>query len=81
MSASGELRAQWLDAHFWDQLDRLEGRHKRVQSEHEIVRRSLEQVSSEERAELRRAWRRYCEVIAELDETTAELEALRGRAG
>ena len=27
--------------------------------------------------ELRRAWRRYCEVIAELDETTAQFEALR----
>jgi len=27
--------------------------------------------------ELRRAWRRYCEVIAELEETTAEFETLR----
>ena len=27
--------------------------------------------------ELRHAWRRYCEVIDELDKTTAELESLR----
>jgi len=30
-----------------------------------------------EAEELRRAWLRYCEAIAELDETTAEFEALR----
>jgi hypothetical protein len=30
---------------------------------------------------LRQAWRRYCEVIDELDKTTAEFETLRTYAG
>jgi len=77
MSASEELRAEWLGASFWEKLDRLEIRHQRVQNEHEAVRRNLERVTPREADELRHAWRRYCEVIAELDETTAEFEALR----
>ena len=77
MSASEELRAEWLGASFWEKLDRLEIRHQRVQNEHERVRRNLERVTPREADELRHAWRRYCEVIAELDETTAEFEALR----
>jgi hypothetical protein len=81
MSAVEQPRAEWLGAHFWDRLERLEGRHQQVQSQHEMVRRGLEGVSPLEVAELRNAWRRYCEVIAELDETTAEIEALRRCAG
>jgi hypothetical protein len=77
MSASEQERAAWLEAAFWDRLDRLEGRHQRAQSEHDSARRGLERLSAGELEELRRAWRRYCEVIAELDETTAEFEALR----
>jgi hypothetical protein len=77
MSASEEQRAEWLGTQFWDRLDRLEGRHQRVQSEHEIVRRNLERLTQREADELRLAWRRYCEVIAELDQTTAEFEAFR----
>jgi hypothetical protein len=77
MSASEEQRAEWLGSHFWDRLDRLEGRHQRVQSQHEAVRRNLERVTPREADELRQAWRRYCEVIAELEQTTAEFEALR----
>ena len=77
MSASEKKRAEWLDASFWEQLDRLEGRHQRLQTEHDNARRGLERLSPSELDELRRAWRRYCEVIAELDETTAEFEALR----
>jgi len=77
MSASEQQQAEWLGIQFWDRLDRLEVRHQRLQSEHEAVRRGLESVSPREAAELRNAWRRYCEVIAELDQTTAELEALR----
>jgi len=77
MSASEEQRAEWLGSHFWDRLDRLEGRHQRVQSQHEAVRRNLERVTPKEADELRHAWRRYCEVIAELEQTTAEFEALR----
>jgi hypothetical protein len=81
MSASEEQRAEWLGVSFWERLDRLEVRHQRVQSEHEVVRRSLERVTSREADELRHAWRRYCEVIAQLDETTAEFEALRNFSG
>jgi hypothetical protein len=79
MSASEELRAEWLGSNFWDRLDRLEGRHQRVQSEHEAVRRNLDRGT--ETDELRHAWRRYCEVIAELEQTTAEFESFRTFTG
>jgi hypothetical protein len=77
MSASDVQRADWLDPQFWDRLDRLEERHQRVQSEHDSARRGLERLKPGEVDELRRAWQRYCEVIEELDQTTAEFEALR----
>lgn len=77
MSASEEQRAEWLDPEFWERLDRLEIRHQKIQTEHESARRGLERVTPREAEELRTAWRRYCEVIDELDKTTAELEALR----
>ena len=80
MSVSEEQRADWLDPRFLQRLDSLEGRHQRIQTEHEAVRRGLERVTHQEAAALRAAWRRYCEVIAELDQTTAELEVLRSRA-
>ena len=38
-------------------------------------------VTPREAEELRQAWRRYCEVIDELDKTTAEFETLRTYAG
>jgi hypothetical protein len=81
MSASEEQRAEWLEPEFWARLDRLEGRHQRVQSEHESARRGLDRVTPREAEELRVAWRRYCEVIDELDKTTAEFETLRTFAG
>lgn len=77
MSASERQRAEWLDGSFWERLDQLEGRHQRIQAEHDLARRGLELLTPSEIDELRRAWRRYCEVIAELDQTTAEFEALR----
>ena len=77
MSASQEQRAEWLDPEFWERLDRLESRHQKIQTEHENARRGLERVTPREAEELRSAWRRYCEVIDELDKTTADLEALR----
>ena len=43
----------------------------------ESVRRGLEQVQRDRTTDLEEAWQRYCAVIAELDRTTAELEALR----
>jgi hypothetical protein len=81
MNASEEHRAEWLGSQFWDRLDRLEGRHQRVQSEHEAVRRGLERITPREADELRNARRRYCEVIAELELTTAEFESLRTWTG
>ncbi len=80
MSAS-EDRADWLAAPLWEELKRLEGRHRELQKEHDIARRRLDQVTAEEAGELRSAWRQYCEVIAELDDATAALEHLRFGAG
>ena len=62
-----------------ERLDRLEGRHQRAQAEHDLARRGLERLTPRELEELRRAWRRYCEVIAELDQSSAEFEALLRR--
>jgi hypothetical protein len=81
MEATEEQRAEWLGSQFWERLDRLEVRHQRVQSQHETVRRDLERVTPREAAELRNAWHRYCEVIAELEKTTAEFESLRTYTG
>ena len=77
MSATEEQRPTWLGAQFWDRLDRLEVRHQKIQSDHAMVRRGLEKVNPKEAAELRNAWRRYCEVIAELEQTTSQFETLR----
>jgi hypothetical protein len=77
MSASEQQRAPWFDAGFWKRLDELEGRHQQAQAENYSARRGLGRLSPGEHEEWRRAWRRYCEVIAELDETTAQFEALR----
>ena len=81
MSASEDARAGWLAPPVWDELKRLEGRHRELQKEHDIARRRLDQVTAEEAGELRNAWRQYCEVIAELDDTTAALEHLRCGTG
>ena len=81
MSASGDSHANWLGPTLWDDLKRLEGRHRELQREHDLARRRLDQVTREEADELRDAWRDYCEVIAELDETTAALEHLRTGTG
>jgi hypothetical protein len=82
MSAAEDRRAAWLDTQFWDRLDLIENRHQKIQSEHEAVRRGMESLTRRaERAELQRVWRQYCEVIAELDQTTAEIEALRRHTG
>lgn len=80
MSAPAEKRAEWLDSKFWDRLDRLESRHRQAQSEHETVRRRLDKVDPSAVGEIREVWHRYCEVIAELDRTTGELESLRTSA-
>jgi hypothetical protein len=77
MSASELQRAEWLDTPFWDRLDRLESHHRRVLSEHDSAQRELDRSGKLEPGELRDAWQRYCEVIAELDRATADIETLR----
>jgi hypothetical protein len=77
MSAAEQQRAEWLDPAFWDRLDRLESRHRHAQTKYEVAQRSLERLTPHEVEELRSAWKTYCEVIAELDSATAEIETLR----
>ena len=79
MSASELQRAEWLDPGLWDRLELLDRRHRRAQWEHHLARRDLERLPRGGTEALRLAWLRYCEVIAELDRTTAEIEALRTR--
>lgn len=81
MSASGDPQANWLAPTVWDDLKRLEGRHRELQREHDLARRRLDQVTPVEADQLRDAWRDYCEVIAELDDATAALEHLRTGTG
>jgi hypothetical protein len=76
MSASVQQRAEWLDAGFWERLDRLEGRHQRAQVEHDLARRGLERLTADQLEGLQLAWRRYCQAITELDRTSAEFETL-----
>jgi len=76
MSASEHQRAEWVDPGFWERLSQLEGRHQRVQAAHDDARRGLERLPREGAEELRLAWSRYCEVIAELEQTTSEFESL-----
>ena len=77
MSASERQRAEWLDAGFWERLERLESRHRRAQWEHDRAERGLERLPPGAAEELHQAWQRYCAVIAELDQATAEIESLR----
>lgn len=77
MSASAGPRPEWLDPKFWDRLDRLESRHRQIQTAHESAWRRLDRADPKEACELREAWQRYCEIIAELERTTGELERLR----
>jgi hypothetical protein len=79
MSASEASRAEWLDTRFWEKLESLEQHHQKIQSEHEEARRGLERVRVDEVNELRAAWQRYCDVIAELDRATADFETLRAQ--
>jgi hypothetical protein len=77
MSAPKQTRPVWLDQGFWERLDRIERHHQRIQSEHETWRRSLDRFRDTQSPDLRLAWERYCQVIAELEHTSAQLEALR----
>jgi hypothetical protein len=77
MSTLNQPRGADPESEFWERLDRLESRHQRVQSDHDNARRGLERLSAREAEEVRQAWRHYCQVIAELDQTAAEFETLR----
>jgi hypothetical protein len=69
----------WLRDPFWRRLNQVEGLHVHLQSRHEAVRRELTAIPSARNIDFQDVWQRYCEVIRELDMTTAELEALRTR--
>lgn len=69
----------WLRDPFWSRLNQVEGMHLVLQSRHEAVRRELTALPSARNSSFDAVWQRYCEVIRELDLTTAELEALRTR--
>lgn len=71
--------AAWPDERFWSQFDGLETRHQRAQSEHESVRRNFDALRREDSADFTKVWNRYCEVIAELDRSTADLETFRSQ--
>jgi hypothetical protein len=61
----------------WGRLVELEAQHQGIQGEHELARRQLDRTTHNEIESLMAAWRSYCRVIAELDETTHALEQLR----
>ena len=79
MNALTERLPFWLGELFWDRLNRLEAHHQRIQTQLDTARRSLEAVQRTGSVEVLDAWQRYCDVIAELDRATAELESLRNR--
>ncbi len=74
-----EQRPFWLRDPFWSRLNKVESMHVRLQFRHEAVRRELTAIPSARNEGFDAVWQRYCEVIRELDMTTAELEALRTR--
>jgi hypothetical protein len=61
----------------WQRLERLEGHQQRVHSKNDSARHGIERATPREAEELRRAWRGYCEVIAELEEPSAEFDVRR----
>jgi hypothetical protein len=78
-SAADDQGPFWLRDPFWTRLNRAEGLHLRLQTRHEAVRRELTAIPHTRNIGFQDVWQRYCEVIRELDVTTAELEALRTR--
>jgi hypothetical protein len=79
LATAEERQPFWLRELFWSRLNHIETHHLQVQSQHEAARRGLDAVQRSRSVDLFDAWKRYCEVIAELDRTTAELEVLRTR--
>lgn len=80
MSANAQPHAERLDPEFWTRLDKLDTRQRHIQSSHDFARRRLDGIDPKVALEFRDAWLRYCEVVAELDQTTGEFETLRTSA-
>lgn len=80
MSAAELRQAEWLEAGLWDRLELLERRHRRAQWEHHLSQRDLQRSARGEAQARQKAWQHYCEVIAELERATADIEALRACA-
>jgi len=78
---TGDDMPLWRAEPFWNRLHHVERRHQDVQTQHEAVRRELTGVGSAHEPSFRDIWQRYCEVIAELDRTSAEIESLRMQGG
>lgn len=80
--ADGRDAPDWLESGYWRRLRQLEDEHRRLQDAHEDARRNVERLGNLRSSlqgcpELRDAWSRYCDVVAELDQTTAEITNLR----
>jgi hypothetical protein len=78
-SVADEQSPYWLRDPFWSRLNQVENMHLVLQNRHEAVRRELTAIPSARNSGFQDVWQRYCDVIRELDMTTAELEALRSR--
>ena len=66
------------DDGFWERLHHLEARQQTLQAHHERLRRTLDALSSSAMEdELRETWKRYCEVVTELEIAADEFASLR----
>jgi hypothetical protein len=72
MSAARGRRPPGAEAELRELLGHLEARSRRLGAEGEAGAPERERLSPRELEELRRAWHRYCEVIAELGDTACE---------
>ena len=75
----GRDGSSWPDDAFWDELERLERGHIRIQSQHDFLRGELKDAMRTGGVVLQETWKRYCDVIAELNRITLAIEALRTR--
>ena len=77
MSRRNDIGLEWLDGDFRDWLDRLQAWGRRIEPGQEWARHRSEPLTPAAAEELRRAWRQYTRVIAQLEETGSEFQALR----
>ncbi len=63
---------------FWDRLRVLEAQHQSLQHEQDRLCRALDEATLMQTAEdLRETWKRYSQVIAELDDNAEKFGTLR----